>query len=130
MISNWKSWLIFIGGVGVGLFLLMFFASASWIGYSVADRCAQAEGKYGQDCVMSLTAQLSDEAMSMEKRNEAIWALGQMGDKRALPVLKSYYTSRTNHCDRQNELCQYELGKAIRLIESGFNLTHFVWQRN
>jgi len=129
MKNNWKNWVIFVGGVGVGFFLLVFFSTSSWIGYSVKERCLIAQGEYGGDCVEALSAQLEDESKSLKDRNRATWALGQMGDERALPVLSKYFQGGDYKCDHEKELCQYELEKSINLIESGFNLTHFVWRR-
>jgi hypothetical protein len=54
--------------------------------------------------------------------------LGQLGDQKSLVVLKSYYTGEP--CDHEKFLCQYELEKAIKLLEGGFNITAFVWRNN
>jgi hypothetical protein len=61
------------------------------------------------------------------KRNRAVWALGQLGDPRALPHLRKHYTGQP--CDHSRFLCQYELKKAIRLCEGGRNLTAWTWRR-
>jgi hypothetical protein len=53
---------------------------------------------------------------AIEDRNHAIWALGQMAEERAGPVLKKYFDGR--RCTHQTRLCQYELRKAIRMIET------------
>jgi hypothetical protein len=57
--------------------------------------------------------------------NQDIWALGQIGDNRALPTLKRLHTG--NKCDHDVDLCQYELEKAIDQVESGINITRPVW---
>jgi hypothetical protein len=49
-------------------------------------------------------------------RNQAVWALGQMVEARAAPVLRRHYDGRP--CDHHARLCQYELGKALRMMET------------
>jgi len=61
------------------------------------------------------------------KRNHAIWALGQLGDKRALPSLEKLYTGEP--CDHSKYVCQYELKKAIKLCRGGLNITAWTWRR-
>jgi hypothetical protein len=55
-----------------------------------------------------------------------VWALGHLGDARALPVLESHYTG--GPCDHSRLLCQRELEKAIRLSRGGLNLPALVWR--
>jgi hypothetical protein len=57
---------------------------------------------------------------SLRERGMAVWALGELRDRRALPVLKAHYTG--GKCDHATDLCQYELGKAIMKIEGSWNL--------
>lgn len=59
--------------------------------------------------------------------NHALWALGQLGDKRALPFLRNLATGEP--CDHETNLCQGEIKKAIRKLEgNGFNLPAFLWR--
>ncbi len=59
--------------------------------------------------------------------NHAIWALGQLGDQRALPFLRSLVTGRP--CDHETNLCQGEIHKAIEKLENNsFNLPRFLWR--
>jgi hypothetical protein len=72
---------------------------------------------------------LEDENRSFKARNSAIWALGQFGDSRALPVLEKYYTG--NIPDREplnGTISQYELKKAIKLAKGGTNISAFIWR--
>ncbi|MBU2503042.1 hypothetical protein KJ682_17050 [bacterium] len=60
---------------------------------------------------------------TLEDRNRGVWALGQIGDPRALPVLEQYYHG--GECDHERELCQRELKKAISRIKGeGIDLVH------
>ena len=59
--------------------------------------------------------------------NHALWALGQLGDERALPFLRNLATGEP--CDHETNLCQGEIQKAIRKLEgNGFNLPAFLWR--
>lgn len=86
--------LFFSVAVGLSIVLLFFVVTASWIGFAVKSECREARKHYGGTCVEALTALLDDEGQSFRARNRAIWALGQIGDGRALPVLKKFYTGR------------------------------------
>ena len=60
-------------------------------------------------------------------KNHALWALGQLGDKRALPSLKKLVTGEP--CDHETNLCQGEIKEAIHKLETnGFNLPKFLWR--
>jgi hypothetical protein len=82
---------------------------------------AEATQQYPGDRVEALITYVKSEDHSLRQRNYAVWALGQIGDKRALPVLKQFYTG--GPCDHAHCLCQYELQKAIKLCEGSFNAT-------
>ncbi len=120
---------IFIGSIAFAIFAFVTLLSFNIIGYSVEDKCQTAQEKYGGDCVEALTAFLDDANNTFRSRNSAIWALGQLGDRRALPVLQGYRSAegeRSGPLDRG--ISQYELEKAIRLIDGGFNATAFFWR--
>ena len=127
---KFKRLLIISGLATFGLFILMFLAAGFWIGSSVKDHCQEMTARYQQsDCVEVLMQAVEDEELAFGERNSAIWALGQLGDKRALPVIEKFYTG--NIPDREpwnNTLSQYEMKKAINLLRGGFNITSFVWR--
>lgn len=130
-ISKLKDWFFFWAVVGSGTFILFFLVTATWIGFSVHDHCLLAQGRYGGDCVEALIAHLEDEGNPYGERNSAIWALGQLGDPRALPVLEKYFTGNIPNRESWNGvISQYELKKAIKLVKGSYNATHFVWRRN
>jgi hypothetical protein len=80
------------------------------------DRTAKAAmARFPGDRVVALAAQAGCESCSLSDRNHAIWALGQLRDARALPVLKQYYTGAP--CDHDRGLCQREIRSALRAIE-------------
>ncbi len=66
-------------------------------------------------------------ATPLRDRNRAIWAIGQLGDRRALPPLEGLVTGAP--CDHAAAVCQYELKKAIRQCRGGVNITRWAWKR-
>lgn len=124
-----KSLVSYLAGIGILIFIFLFIITAIQIGSDVKKRCETAQVYYGGECVDALMNQIADESKTAGK-NDAIWALGQLGDRKALPFLKSYDNGQPLP-DREpwNEgISQYELRKAIKLLESGFNVTAFVWR--
>ncbi|MFZ2024870.1 MAG: HEAT repeat domain-containing protein [Microgenomates group bacterium] len=118
-----------LGAIGVSVFLLFFVICCVWIGYDVKQQCQTASRTYGGDCVTALSTLLSDEHRGFRERNNAIWALGQLGDSRAYPLLSNMYTG--NIPDREpldTMISQYELKKAVALTNGGFNMTAVFWR--
>jgi len=122
--------LLYLSALGISIFAFIFVISVSWIGYDVKSQCQEAEEKYtSNDCVDSLINLLNDDSNSFRDRNNAIWALGQLGDKRALPILESYYTGNITKKESLDKgLSQYELKKAIKLAQGGINITAIFWR--
>ena len=120
--------LLYMVAIGVSIGLLLFVVTCTIIGYEVNQICSDAKSEYGNDCAGSLITLLSDETQPFRERNSAIWALGQLGDDRALPVLESYYTGDVPERESLSEgISQYELKKAIKLAGGGLNLTSWAW---
>lgn len=116
-------------GVGFFIFLFVFLVTCSWIGYGVKRECESARNEYGGECVDALMNRVADEQNQYGK-NSAIWALGQLGDKKALPFLEKYNTGEAiPEREKWNEgVSQYELRKAIKLLNGGFNISAWVWR--
>jgi len=73
-------------------------------------------------------ALLNGETQTFRERYSAIWALEQLGDNRALPVLESYYSGDISESESLNDgISQYELKKAIKLASGGLNITTWAW---
>jgi hypothetical protein len=81
---------------------------------SVQEHCrvAQEVHSHPGDDVAALTDFVKSQSHPLAERNKAIWALGHLGDGRALAVLESVYTGEL--CIHDEILCQYELEKAIK----------------
>ena len=115
--------------IGLSILVLFFVVTCTWIGYDVKNQCLQAKKDYGNTCVESLTKLVQDQNRSFSSRNSAIWALGQIGDSAALPVLQNLYTGNIpNREPLDGTISQYELQKAIKLLNGGTNLTAVFWR--
>jgi len=125
-----KQAIFYLGAIGLSIFLLFFFITGVWIGYEVKNSCKQAQAAYEGDCVEALSALLIDENQSFWARNNAIWALGQFRDSRAVSVLEKYYTGDIPDREPINEtISQYELEKSLNLSRGGTNLGAFIWRK-
>jgi hypothetical protein len=126
-----KQWFLFWMIVGVGFFVLIFLVTATWIGVDVRERCLVSQAQYEGDCVEALIQSLDDQSNPFDERNRAIWALGQIGDPRSKEILEKYYTGNIPQREPYNEvLSQYEMKKALKLVNGGWNATHLIWGRN
>ena len=124
-----KNLIIYLISLGLIFFLFFFLLTVNMIGYSVKEKCRLAQEKYGGDCVESLISYLDDESNSYTSRNSAIWALGQLGDNRALSVLEKYYNGLNGErISRSQGLAQLELQRAIGYMEGNPNITTFFWR--
>ena len=88
---------------------------------SVKEISAEAVQQYPGDRIEALITYVDSENISLRQRNHAVWALGQIGDERALPTLEKSYTGQP--CDHDSRLCQREVQKAIKLCKGSFNAT-------
>ena len=111
--------------VGIILFSL-------WIELTVKKVCTVATQKYPGDKIEALmmsveTKEYGYNAHLYSANNRVFWALGQLGDKRALPFLRNLVTGQP--CDHETNLCQGEIKEAIHKLETnGFNLPKFLWR--
>ena len=120
---------------GFGFLAGGFWVTVRWIQNSVEDRCVLALEKYKEGlpeesgCVEGLMMVLEDEDNSFRERNHAIWALGQIGDTKAKELVESYFTGNIPDREPFDEvLSQYEMKKALKLLDGGLNITHLVWK--
>ena len=122
--SRLKKDLATAAAIGISAILLFYGFSCLSIYTGIKDISAEASSAYGGDKVSALMAFIDDEERELAERNRAVWALGQIGDARALPALEKRYTGES--CDHDRFLCQYELKKAIRKCRGSVNLTSWV----
>ena len=105
----------------LALILVAFVMICFSIRSGVKEISAEATQQYPGDRIEALITYVESENISFRQRNLAVWALGRIGDKRALPVLSEYYNG--GPCDHERRLCQGELEKAIKLCKGSLNAT-------
>ncbi len=120
-----KHWLK-IGLVGITLPLLAFVALSLVIGFGVKGAVSHAQSNSSGDPVIALIEVATDEDAGLSDRTRAVWALGQLGDSRALPILQSLSTGEP--CDHRKRICQREVGNAIKGCGDGINIGAVIWR--
>jgi hypothetical protein len=119
----------YAAAVGICILLLFFVIGVTWIGFDVKSQCRQAQSEYGGDCTEALISLLQDESRGFRVRNDAIWALGQLGDSRAAGVLQGLYTGNIPPREPLDAgISQYELRKAVNLTSGGQNILAILWR--
>ena len=110
--------------------LLVFtYGMACWnIGTGVKSINSEALEIYPGNGVSALMKYADSGNHNLRKRNRAVWALGQLGDPMALPVLVKHYTG--GPCDHTKFLCQHELKKAIKLCKGAWNASAWTWRHH
>lgn len=130
--------------------VLFFLVTSTWIGVSVRDKCELARAQYDDEyrtgqawraseaestevwrarCSEALVEVMRDEGNSFKERNDAVWALGQLGDEQALGSVEAFYTGNIPDREPYNQtLSQYEMKKAINLLSGGWNATAWLWR--
>ena len=120
-----------IYGIPAGFVLLIAaYTLACWsIGTGVKSISEEALAIYSGDTVDALMKYMDAEEHSLQKRNRAVWALGQLGQTKALAVLEKNFTG--DPCDHSKYLCQYELKKAIKACRGeSWNIVRWTWIRS
>ncbi len=125
---------IFLKGISIVLLVCVavIILFSLWIELHVKKMCDMATRKYPGDKVEALMMSVETEEYGYNARryktnNHIFWALGQLGDKRALPLLKDLLTGQP--CDHETNLCQGEIQEAIEKLEGNeFNLPKFLWR--
>ena len=119
---------VVLAGLGLlaGLAALVFISLR--IGAEVRAVSDAAMQQHPGDRVEALLQCLENTNHGLRERNQAVWALGQLGDQRALPTLRKHHSG--GQCDHATALCQRELAKAIRLLEGGVNVSAWLWRRS
>jgi hypothetical protein len=117
---------LFIIGISLTVIVLSLFLTLRiWIGHSIREHISIAKQQYSGIAEDALISYLQDTDHTPQQRTDvAIWTLGQIRSKKALPILKGLYkddpmgeTCKSHH---NTVLCQYEIHKAIVSIEHGW----------
>ncbi len=114
------------------VFAVVVISFSLWIELELKKICEKATQKHTGDKVEALMLSLETEKYGLDvylykQNNGIIWALGQLGDKRALPFLRNLMTGEP--CDHETNLCQGEIRESIQKLEANkFNLPRFLWR--
>ena len=120
-----KKKLIIVSASLITLLVVGFLAIYIWIDLDVKKNISIAKGKYSGSTEDALIAYLLDSTNTPKNRTSvAIWTLGQINSKKALPILKGLYKNdpegKTCHGKHDFVLCQYEIYKAINAAQSNW----------
>ena len=115
-------------GIALALAVLVvgFVATSMVIGGQVRGAMSAAQKAQPGNGVAALMAVAGSASAPMAERNRAIWALGQLGARAALPLLSSLSTGAG--CRHDAEICRHEVAKARALCEGRFNVGALVWR--
>lgn len=114
--SSRRKWVLKLSAIFLALALGGYTAVFASIRGGVTGMARSAMAQYPGDRVEALSALVACEGCVLSDRNRAVWALGQLRDRRALPILKKFDTGQ--ECNHSLSLCQYEVRKAVKTIES------------
>jgi len=126
VLRHWKRLTVWIVTIFVGIAAAGLCFVSRAIGGGIHSYSRRAQSMFPGARVEALIAMVDCRNCSLKDRNHAVWALGQLAEKRALPVLQKYYTG--TKCDHERLICQYELRKALNLAAKGRNPSAFLWR--
>lgn len=116
----------------MGLLSIIFAVTASFyrIYSGVKTNCLKAKEEFGGECQEALIKLIKAENHSFQERNSAVWALGQLADKKALLFLEDLNKSLPvqDKCRYKEYLCKYEIEKAIKWSREG-NVTSWMYKK-
>lgn len=83
----------------------------------VKEICGKATQECDGDCIEVLIAYVESDNHSFEDKHKATWALGEIGDPRALLVLERLYAGKpcVRPCKYDEYIHQHQLTNSIRL---------------
>lgn len=110
-------------------FIIAFAISLRVIFLNVRSTCMEAQMKFEGDCVETLMAYVESDETNFKQKNKGIWALSQLADERALPLMHELLENKTckDPCDRDNCICELLVNRAIKFTE-GFTVTKWMYK--
>lgn len=109
----------------LGLLILGFIALYIWIDIDVKKNIKTAQVMYSGKAEDALITYLLDTTNSPRNRSSvAIWTLGQIQSKKAIPILEDLYKNdpegKTCYGRHDSVLCQYEIYKALNASKANW----------
>jgi len=122
-VSKIASWVL---AIVIGFLIVIYLGVSIMIGWGINKESRSAMARFSGDRIEALMALVDCQDCRLEDRNHAIWALGQLRDKRALPILYKYRAGKP--CNHLRQICQYEISKAIRWTEGNAYMLPQIWR--
>lgn len=122
-VSKIVSWIL---AIVVGILLVAYLVVSLMIGWGINKESQSAMARFSGDRIEALMTLVDCQDCKLEDRNHAVWALGQLKDRRALPVLYKYRTGKP--CIHSTTICQYVLEDAIRWAEGNSYMLPQLWR--
>ena len=127
--SQWERVLIF-GPIILIIAAAIYAISCFSIFSGVKSICFEAKKEFKGDSVEALMALIESDKFGFQEKNKAIWALGQIGDKRAMPLLEKLNTGEVQKAPYNTDkyIVQYSVKKAIKQCKGEFSLTRWMYR--
>ena len=122
-----KKIMLYVCAIVIFFIILSFVFSFHAIYTGVKNVCVEAKQEFGKDCVQSLILYIRSADHTQKDKIHAVWALGQIADKNALPILKDL--QKEFNCEnnpKRLKIC-YEIHKAIKWCTHG-NATNWMYK--
>jgi hypothetical protein len=113
-------------GIIAGLLLSGILSIEGLIGVGILRVSHKAMDQFPGDRIEALISLVDCGTCNLLDRNSAVWAVGQLRDKRALPTLYKYRTGQP--CNHMTSICQYEIAKAVKWTEGNAYMLPQVWR--
>jgi len=122
-VSKIASWVL---AIVIGFLIVAYLGVSIMIGWGINKESRSAMARFSGDRIEALMALADCQDCRLEDRNHAVWALGQLRDKRALQIFYKYRTGKP--CNHLQQICQYEISKAIRWTEGNSYMLPQIWR--
>ena len=117
---------LWILAIVMGILFIAYLGANILIGWGINNESRSAMARFGGDRIEALISVVDCQDCRLQDRDHAVWALGQLKDKRALTVLHKYRTGKP--CNHSRQICQYEISKAIRWTEGKSYMLPQIWR--
>ena len=106
------------------IFIILLLIVTYNIENQVQETCKMAVSIYPGDKIHALINVSKNQSSCTKDKTRALWALGQLGDRKALPYLVENFDGI-----EETDICIYEAQFAIEKIQDeSFNLPGFLWR--
>jgi len=122
-----KTYILYVLVIAIFFVILSVIFSFHAIYTGVKNISVEAKMEFGQDCAQSLVLYIQSDDHTEKDKTHAVWALGQLADKDALPFLENLQQEYDCQEDPQKSKICYEIYKAIKWCTHG-NATSWMYK--